>query len=68
MTQNLSFKKFNLAAFVAHPVGALRNLNIKTSSKGCRTFLCTHKYPFYGIILATSDVVLKNPNVRTMDF
>ena len=28
------FKKFNLPAFIAHPAGALRNLNNKTSSKG----------------------------------
>ena len=62
------FKKFNFAAFIAHPAGALRNLNNKTSSKGCGILLCTHKYPFCGIILATSDVVLKNPNVRMMDF
>ena len=62
------FKKFNLAAFIAHPAGALRNLNNKTSSKGCRILLCTHQYPFCGIILATSDVALKNPNVRMMDF
>ena len=27
------FKNFNLATFIAHPVGALRNLNNKTSSK-----------------------------------
>ena len=58
------FKKFDLASFTAHPVGALRNLNNKTSSKGCRILLCTHQYPFCGIILATSDVTLKNPNVR----
>ena len=62
------FKKFNLAAFIAHPAGALRNPNNKSSSKGCRILLCTHKYPFCDIILAISDVVLKNPNVRTMDF
>ena len=62
------FQKFNLAAFIAHPAGALRNLNNKTSSKGCRILLCTYKYPFCGIILATSDVALKNPNVRMMDF
>ena len=62
------FKKFNLAAFIAHPAGALRNLNNKTSSKGCRILLCTHKYPFCGIILAASDVALKNPNGRMMDF
>ena len=62
------FKKFNLATFIAYPVGALSNLNNKTSSKGCGTFLCTHKYPFCGIVLATSNVSLKNPNVRTMDF
>ena len=53
------FKKFNLATFIAHPIGALRNLNNKTSSKGCRTFLCTHTYPFCGIVLATSGVGLK---------
>ena len=62
------FKIFDLAAFIAHPVGALRNVNNKTSSNGCRILLCTHKYPFGGIILATSDVALKNPNVRMMDF
>ena len=62
------FQKFNLAAFIAHPAEALRNLNNKTSSKGCRILLCTHKYPFCGIILAASDVALKNPNVRKMDF
>ena len=62
------FKKFNLATFIAHSVGALRNLNNKTSSKGCRIFLCTLKYPFCGIVLATNDVALKNPNVRMMDF
>ena len=62
------FKKFNLATFITHPAGALRNLNHKTSSKGCRILFCTHKYPFYGIILAASDVALKNPNVRTIDF
>ena len=62
------FKKFDLASFIAHPAGALRNLNNKTSSKGCRILLCTHQYPFCGIILATSDVALKNPNVRMMDF
>ena len=27
------FKKFNFATFIADPVGALRNLNNKTSSK-----------------------------------
>ena len=58
------FKKFNLASFIAHPVGALIHLNNKTSSKGCRTLLCTHKYLFYAIILATSNVALKFPNVR----
>ena len=62
------FKKFNLAVFIAHPAGALRNLNKKISSKGCRILLCTYKYPFCGIILAASDVALKNQNVRTMDF
>ena len=61
-------KIFNLATLIAHPVEALRNLNNKTSFKGCRTFLCTHIYPFCGIILATNDVPLKNPNVRMMDF
>ena len=62
------FKKFDLATFIAQPARALRNLNNKTSSKGCIMLLCTHKYPFCGIILAASDVALKNPNVRTMDF
>ena len=61
-------KKFNLATFIAHPVGALRNLNNKTISKGYRTFLATHKYPFCGIVLDTSDLALKNPTVRMMDF
>ena len=64
-TQNLTSQKFNLAAFIAHPAGALRNLNNKTSSKGCRILLCTYKYPFCGIILAASDVALKNPNVKS---
>ena len=62
------FKKIDLASFIAHPAGALRNLNNKTSSKGYRILLCTHQYPFYDIILAASDVALKNPNVRMMDF
>ena len=62
------FKKFNLASFIAHPARALRNLNNETSSKGCGILLCIHQYPFCGIILATSDVALKNPNVRMMDF
>ena len=62
------FKNFNFATFIAHPARVLRNPNNKTSSKGCRTFLCTHKYPFSSIVLATSDVVLKTPNVRTMEF
>ena len=58
------FKKFDLASFIAHPAGALKNLNNKTSSKGCGILLCTHQYPFCGIMLATRDVALKNPNVR----
>ena len=62
------FEKFDLASFIGHPAGAQRNLNNKTSSKGYRNLLCTHQYPFCGIILATSDVALKNPNVRMMDF
>ena len=62
------FKKLNLALFIAHPAGAPRNLNNKTSSNRCRILLCTHKYPFCGIRLTTSDRALKNPNVRTMDF
>ena len=33
------FKKFNLAVFIANPVGALRNLNKKASSKECRIFI-----------------------------
>ena len=62
------FKKLNLASFITLSIEALINLSNKTSSKGCRNFLCTHKYPFYAIILATSDVALKNPNVRMIDF
>ena len=52
------FKKFNLAAFIAHLIGALRNLSNKTSSNRCGTLLCTHKYLFYCIMLATSAVAL----------
>ena len=62
------FKKFDLASFIAHLARALRNLNNKTNSKGCGILLCTHQYPFCGIILATSDMALKNPSVGTMDF
>ena len=60
-------KKFNLPNFITHPVRALRNLNNKTSFKGCGTSLCTYKYPFCGIVLPTSDVALKNRNVRMTD-
>ena len=66
--QNLTFQKIQFGFIYCLPVGALINQNNKTSSKGCGHFLYTHKYPFYGVILATSDVALKNPNVRMMDF